>query len=282
MPASYVIKANGEKEPFSFQKIFKSAVRVGAPKQLALEIAEKIERESYPEIATSDIFKKVNKLLRERSKRSALRFNLKRGIRELGPTGFPFEKYVGEIFRSLGFKVKINHFIPGYCISNYEIDFIAEKDDLIYLGECKYRNIFSDKVDLKDALANYARFSDILNGLYFKSEKQKNTRLKTILVTNGKFTRQAINYSNCMGVDLLGWRFPKNRSLEYLVESQKLYPITILPFLKGYLKKVLVEKQLMLVKDILDIDPVKFAQKTKLQARDIFPLIKEARLLLEE
>ena len=277
-----VIKVNGDKEPFSFQKVFRSAIRAGAPRQLAGEIAFKIQKEAYPGVTTSDIFRKVKKLLKQQSRRSALRFDLKKSIRELGPTGFPFEKYVGEIFNNLGFNVKINQFISGKCVSDYEVDFIAEKENLIYIGECKYRNVFKERVDLKDALANYARFSDILSGSYFKYKKGRNIKFKTMLVSNGKFTNKAINYSRCMGVDLLGWRFPGNKGLENIVESQKLYPITILPSLRGYIKKTLVGNRLMLVRDILDVDPVKFANKMRLKTKDLISLIKEAKLLITD
>ena len=280
MAQLYVIKADGNKEPFSADKVFRSAIRAGASRQLAQELAFKLKREAYQGITTSDIFKKVKKLLKEQSRKSALRFDLKRSIRELGPTGFPFEKYACEIFKSLGFEVKINQFISGKCVPDYEIDFVAEKENLIYIGECKYRHVFKERVDLKDALANYARFSDILSGSCFKPKIRKGVEIKTIMVSNGKFTNKAIDCSYCMGMELLGWQFPQNKGLEKIVESLELYPITILPSLRGYIKKSLVDGRLMLVRDILNADPLKIARKMGLQAKDFIPLIKEAKLLL--
>jgi len=78
----------------------------------------------------------------------------------------------------------------------------------------------------------------------------------------------------------LGWRNPQNKGLEYLVEEKALYPVTILPSLKGYMKEVLVENQIMLVKDFLNIDIVGFSAKTKLQEKDLHSLMEEAKLLL--
>ncbi len=276
----YIINSRGEKEPFSFQKVYLSARRVGASKKIAEKITKTIEKESYPGIRTSEIFKKVKKLLYQEGPKAALRFNLKWGMRKLGPTGFPFEKYIGEIFKRRGFNVMINQYPPGFCIRSYEIDFIAQKGKLIYIGECKYRNLTGERIHSRDALANYARFLDILNGPYFKSKKHQNFKIKTIMVTNTKFTNRTTDYCRCMNVELLGWRTPKNNGLEYLIEKQKLYPITILPSLRGYLKDIFVSKRIMLVEDVLKIDPERFAKKIKVSPKVLGPIIKEAKILM--
>ena len=59
--------------------------------------------------------------------------------------------------------------------------------------ECKYRNLRKGKVHSRDALANYARFLDIQKGSFFKNKK-----MKSILVTNTKFTTKVIKYSKCV------------------------------------------------------------------------------------
>ncbi|MDP2930396.1 MAG: ATPase, partial [bacterium] len=111
--ASYVINSRGEKEPFSFGKVYGSARKVGASKKLAREIAEIIGREAYPGIKTFEIFRKVRKLLNREIPKAALRFNLKKAMQALGPTVFPFEKYIGDVFSRQGFKVKLNQIVPG-------------------------------------------------------------------------------------------------------------------------------------------------------------------------
>ena len=282
MTSIFVINSKGEREPFSQKKVYRSARRVGASRQSAKRIANVIEKEAYPGINTSEIFKKAKGLLHKDSPRAALRFNLKEGMRRLGPTGFPFEKYVGEIFKKIGYETKINQFLPGRCLRNYEIDFIAKKGKVIYVGECKYRNLFGERVHSSDALANHARFSDILNGSYFKSNKYKHFKIKTMMVTNTKFTGRAQNYSRCMGAELLGWNHPKKNGLESIIEKEKLYPITILPSLKKYLRDVLTKEKMMLAEDILKVDPQKFAKKFKIRLKDFKSLINEAEVLLNK
>ena len=276
-----VTNARGEKEPFSKQKVYRSARRAGASDRAARMIAETLERQAYPGIRTSKIFGGIKELLKKDSPKAALKFNIKDGMRRLGPTGFPFEKYTREILRSLGYKVKLNQFLPGRCVRNYEIDFLAQKGKVVYVGECKYRQYFGERVHSQDALANYARFLDIRNGSYFKSGKYRGSVLKTMLVTNTKFSGRAMNYCGCVGADLLGWNYPRNKGLEYVIDREKLYPVTILPSLKGYLKDIFVQEQMMLAKDLLEIDAERFAKKHRISAKDVRALINQAETLLK-
>jgi len=131
------------------------------------------------------------------------------------------------------------------------------------------------------ALANYARFLDLLQGKFFKKKEYKGLKLKSILVTNSKFTTQVIKYSRCVGVELLGWRYPAGRGLEHFVESQKLYPITILPSLKNSLVPIFAARGLMLAKDILDLEPNDFARTTQIPFNQILAVIREANLLFQ-
>ncbi|MFH1820613.1 MAG: ATPase, partial [Candidatus Nealsonbacteria bacterium] len=94
MKQIFVINARGQEEPFSAKKTFRSARRAGASSELAQSITDIIKREVYPGIKTSVIFKRIKQLLQKKSPGIALRFNIKEGMRKLGPTGFPFEKYI--------------------------------------------------------------------------------------------------------------------------------------------------------------------------------------------
>ena len=271
-----VIKYNKEEEPFSSEKIYQSVLRSGGSKGVAKKIAKEIEKSSRDGIKTADIYKKVQKLIKKEDLKSSLRFNLKKAFKNLGPSGFPFEKYIAEVHNELGYTSKTNQFVSGKCCV-YEIDFTAEKDGVLYIGECKYRNLAGAKVHTKDALANYARFLDIKS----KSAEDGPLQLKSILVTNTRLTTRANKYSQCVGVKVLGWRTPKGKGLEYLVESKGLYPITILPSLKKNIAEVFVQKKIMLAKDLLTKDIDQLSKITKLRQRDLEPLIKEAQILLD-
>lgn len=242
----FVVNMQGVREPFSSDKVYFSAQRAGASKPAAREIATVIEKEVYNGMRTEEIFRRVKELLERGDRKASMRFSLKEAMRRLGPAGYTFEKYVGEIFEDLGYNVKLNQMVMGQCVS-YEIDFLAEKDNFVYIGECKFHKLPEGKVDLQVALANCARFHDIRDRGSFGDKE-----IKSILVTNTKFTTEAVKYSECSHIDLLGWRHPAEQGLEYIVESRNLYPLTILPSCKGRLAEIFVARKKLLVKDILE------------------------------
>lgn len=273
----YVVNARGETEPFSLRKVYRSCRRIGASKKLAEEITKEIENKIYPGIDTSEIFKWVKERLSGTSFKSGMKFSLREAMRKLGPTGFDFEKYIGEVFIKNGFEVGLNQNVPGSCISSYEIDFVAKKGGLIYLGECKYHHQAGKRVDLKVGLSNYAKFLDISRDSAFPG-----FQIKTLLVTNAKFTSKLKRYSKCVGIELLGWRYPRRKGLERMIEKKNLYPITILPSFKRYLKKIFAQKRIMLALELLEDSPKKIAQKLKLPLKEINKLVEEAKILLEK
>jgi hypothetical protein len=282
MKSFNVVNARGEREIFSYKKVYNSAIRSGASRNEAEKIAQTIKKEVYPEIKTLEIYNRIKELLKNESFRYSLRFSLREGMRKLGPTGFPFEKYVGRILEELNFKVGINQHLPGRCISEYEIDFIAEKENIIYLGECKYRNIFGDRVSSVDALINYARFLDIKEGSFFKAKKYSNYKIKSMMITNTKFTHTALSYLNCKNISAFGWKYPIKKGLEHIIEENKLYPITVLPSLKGRMKDVFVSKNLMLAKDVLEVDINKLSRMFNISKNQFNSLIKESKILLDK
>jgi len=269
-----VIKLNGDKEQFSVKKIINSAKRAGATDYLAKKIARKIEKEVYQNIKTSEIFDNIRNELKKEDVYVALRFSLKEAMKKLGPAGFCFEDFVRNVLSNYQMKVDINKIINGAC-SSYELDFLAEKENLTYLGECKYRNDSKDRIDINVCLKSYAILGDIKETNRFKDKK-----LNFLIVTNSKFTTEAIKYANCKKMELLGWNYPKDEGLESLIESKKLYPITILPSFKGYLMEVFRKENLMLVEKVFNINIEKFSKRYNIPRRQIEDLKKEAGILL--
>jgi hypothetical protein len=273
----HVIKQNGERELFSSRKVYRSARRVGASKQLANKIVSEIEKGIYPNITTEKIFSKIKAILSKERPKSGIRFSLKKAMEKLGPTGFPFEKYVAEIFHRQGYNVKINQHLEGRCLK-YEVDFLAQKNDVLYIGECKYRNLKEGLVDSRDTLVNQARFLDIQMGNYLRDKKH--LQIKSILVTNSKFTHSAVRYANCVGTELLGWREPQNKGLEAIIEEKKLYPITILSSFKKDMAFCFQEKKLMLADDVLKMSSKKLSRYLNISQERAEQLRKEANILL--
>lgn len=270
-----VINLAGEREPFSFEKVRRSARRVGADKDTATKIARRIEKEVYDGIKTKEIYGKVKSYLRKEAPKAALKFSVRQAMEKLGPSGFPFEKFAGELFLNQGYTLLYNQMIPGYCCE-YEVDFIAEKDDEVILAECKYRHRRGDKVDTNVALQSYAQLLDIEKGSYKEGKKKR-----FFLITNEKFTSRAVKYASCVGMEMLGWRHPRDGGIERFLDEDELYPITILPSFKKEFVSYFVEQERMLAKDVLKMDIEKITKESSLSESDFEALVKEAKMLLE-
>jgi hypothetical protein len=271
-----VIKYSGEKEPFSIKKVYNSAMRAGASSFLAKEISREVEKEVYQNISTSEIFKKIKARLKKENLQLAMRFSLKDAMKKIGPAGFVFEDYARRVLSHYEMKVDPSMIIQGKCCQ-YEIDFLAFKEDLVYLGECKYRNNSGDRVDINVCLKSFAILDDVKNRGRFKDKK-----VNFLIVTNSRFTNEAIKYSNCKGIELLGWDYPQNKGLEDMVEAKKLYPINILPSFKGYLAEALKKDRVMLVDDIFSLNIEKFGKRVNIPKKQLELLRKEAEILMDK
>jgi hypothetical protein len=260
-----VTKASGQIEPFSIKKLRHSLSRAKAtPEELNL-IVETLLPKLYQGISTQKIYSEAFRLLTNHSKTHAARYHLKRGIMELGPSGFPFETFIGELFKHQGFSVQVGKILQGKCVS-HEIDVIAEKDNQLNLMECKYRNQPGIAVDVKTPLYINSRFEDVLANVSLKYSEKIFTGW---VVTNSRFTTDAIAYGNCKGMQLLSWDYPFNNSLKDWVDRSGLYPLTCLTSLARTEKEWLLAKGYVLVKDIYDNEQLLLqagVKKTRIKA----------------
>ena len=167
---------------------------------------------------------------------------------ELGPSGFPFEKFIGELFKQQGYIVQVGTVLQGKCVT-HEIDVIAEKENQLNLIECKYRNQPGIAVDVKTPLYIHSRFQDVLANELLEHKKKIFTGW---VITNSKFTSDSIAYGICKGMQLLSWDYPLNNSLKDWVDRTGLYPLTCLTSLTRSEKEWLLSKGYVLVKEILN------------------------------
>jgi len=205
-----------------------------------------------------------------------MRFSLKDAMKKIGPAGFVFEDYARRVLSHYEMKVDPSMIIHGRCCQ-YEIDFLAYKEDLVYLGECKYRNNSGDRVDVNVCLKSFAILDDVKNSGRFKDKK-----VNFLIVTNSRFTNEAIKYSNCKGFELLGWDYPQNEGLEDMIEAKNLYPVTILPSFKGYLAEALKKERIMLVNDIFSLNIEKFSKRVNIPKKQLESLMREAEILMDK
>ncbi len=244
-----VLKADGTLEKFQVSKLKKSLHRAGASKQEVINIIGEIENTIYDGIKTQQIYRQAFNLLRESRGTVASRYSLRRAMLNLGPTGFPFEKFLARLFEKEGYQTKVGLVISGSC-AEHEIDLIAYKETHSFIAEAKFHARPGLKSDLQVALYSYARLLD-LQGIKICNRDQVCKIKEFWLITNTKFTTAAKRYGNCVGLKMLSWNYPKKDNLQILIEKNRIYPITVLQDLSAKQVDFLFSKNIILCSDLL-------------------------------
>jgi hypothetical protein len=243
-------------------------MRIGIDEKTSTRICSNIYNK-LPNVAKSkDVFRLTLNELKRISHHYALKYNLKKAIFDLGPSGYPFEKYFAKILSEYGYKTITNEIIEGKCLS-YEIDIIAIKE-FKYIIECKFHNIDDVKSDLKQILYVYGRWIDI---------KEKFEYLKPWLVTNTKISSEAIKFAKCRNIKITAWRYPQDESLEKLIENKGLYPVTILLSANKSIIKQLINNNYILTNEIYREDIETISQNTGLDKKIIKRILEEIKFL---
>jgi hypothetical protein len=243
-----ITKASGRQEPFSEAKLRHSLARVGAPPEVVNDIAQRIHAGLTTGTSTHQIYQRAFTLLRQHYRSSAARYSLRKAIMDMGPTGHPFEKLIGELLKYLGYTVEVGVTVAGTCVM-HEVDVIGKKGDRQIMVECKFHNEPGARSDIKVALYVQARFEDIDRA--WKARDDKTVRFhEAWLVTNTKLTGEAIQYAECVGLKAIGWSYPPGHGLAELIEQAGLIPLTAITGLSQTQKQQLLKKGIILCKEV--------------------------------
>jgi hypothetical protein len=247
---SLIKKASGESQPFQSSKLEASLKRAGASDSLISNIVIEVERWLYEGVSTKKIYNKAFDLLRKKKRSLAARYSLKNALMDLGPSGFPFEHLVGQIFKQQGFDVQVGQLVQGQCVQ-HEVDVVATRGNKQYLVECKFYNSPGKHANVQVPLYIRSRVYDIESKRKALPE-YNNFSFHGWIVTNTRFTTDAIDYGKCSGLHLVSWDYPKGHSLKEMIEKEHFYPITALTELSKKEKQFLMDKGIVLCKQILN------------------------------
>lgn len=276
-------KADGAIEIFDEKKLIRALTKSGAQYLVAKEISDyvldKSKQTGHGEIVKSEyVYHLAFKQLKNISRRSALKFSLKKAMLELGPSGFPFEEFVAEIWRAKGYTAITGQMVFGTCVA-HEVDVIAWKGDELVMIEAKYHSDSGSRTDLKTVLYVKARYEDIAKQTFStssfnakdivgKSLKDMHTFERSAqhipleqinmpkkltegwLITNTHFSDTAITYATCNDLKIMSYDYPENESLQDVILAHKLYPITCLTTITAAEKKDLISKNIVLCKTL--------------------------------
>lgn len=242
-----VVKSSGEKADFSLSKLQNSLFRSGADELTVDNIINVVRDELYHGISTKEIYNRAFSLLKKRRSIYASKYKLKKAIYELGPTGFPFENFIGALLEYSGYKVEVGKILQGKCVS-HEVDILATKNNQKIVGECKFHSEKTTTCNVKVPLYINSRYQDVVA----QHKNSSNCPNEGWVITNTRFTTEAITYGKCVGLHLLSWDFPKNNGLKDRIDRLGLYPITVSTLLTKREKQFLLSREIVLCRQLLD------------------------------
>lgn len=245
-----VRKSSGTVEDFNTGKLRRSLLRAGATEEAADLLIQEVRDELESETSTRKIYRLAHARLRKRSRTCSLRYTLKRALFRLGPTGYPFEQYIGDILENYGYKTSVGVTLEGRCAS-HEVDVLAVSGSEVSVMECKYHNRKGTTTDVKVALYVHSRVRDLEPTL---RKQHQGKKYSGWVVTNTRCTADALDYARCTGLNILSWRYPEGRGLETMIEEKKLYPVTMVYGIQAGLVEKLIKERILLLKDLLSLD----------------------------
>jgi hypothetical protein len=255
MQTKYVKKAAGDLEPFSEKKLRRFLARIEVPESHLDQIIGYVQSQSGDEIYSREIADLVTEQLQmlDHGEVYAARYNLKRDIRKMGPAGHIFEKYIGRLFETQGFDVKVGVIVHGECVE-HEIDVYASKSDELHIVEAKFHNREGTRSDVTVALYVYARFLDVSEKVALPGHQEH-----VWIATNTKLSTMAFRYAACKGINILSVEQPHNNSIMDRVMREGLFPITSIGILHNFLD-TLFRADVIVISDILKLNAAKASQ----------------------
>ncbi|MFW0862205.1 MAG: restriction endonuclease [Candidatus Komeilibacteria bacterium] len=273
MKQVYILKADGSTRQFSFKKLVKSVNRSGASREQANAIAKAVLDKLPPKVTTNQIYDLIYKELRgAKMHPTAQLYSLRKSLSDLKPE--EWEKYTAKLFSYYGYKTEWNKIIPGAAVE-HQVDVIATKGNKQWLIECKHHYDYHNDTGLGEVLRVQARLEDIQDG--FKKKTTKYNFTGAWLVVNTKFSDHAKRYAAAKKMNLSGWKYPDQYSLERLIQDQSVFPVTILNVDKKT-KNFLLHNGIFTIQDILEMPP---KLSRILDNKKLDRLVKQVNQLLE-
>ena len=241
-------KADGTVEYFKVEKLRRSLRRSGARPEEVNRVISTLMPTLHDGITTQEIYRNAFTLLHNSDSPVAARYSLRRALFNLGPTGFPFEKFLARLFTLDGYTTETGSMVAGSC-AEHEIDLAAYKADHSFVAEAKFHARPGVKSDLQVAMYSYARLLD-LQGKKICYEDICGIK-EFWLITNTKFTSTALKYGECVGLKLLSWDYPRRDNLHDRIQRAGVYPITVLQGLSAKQARILIDRDIVICSDLV-------------------------------
>jgi len=269
----FVTKADGSKQLFDREKVVRTCLRIGANRQIAFEIAEKMEKRLYDGISTDKILQMIFRLLRKHKPTIRHFLDLRKGL-SLMSSKPEFEKFVQILLAQHGFEVGPNQIVRGKCVG-HEVDGIATKDGVTYFVESKHHSNYHTPTGLDESRIARAVLEDVTEGFVLGKSDLKIDR--AMIVTNTRYTEHARRYGKCRNILQIGWSSPINLGLQNMIEEKRVYPLSCLRGLKSETRMQLVNSGIVLMKQLVEEEPSKLARETGIPREILKKIIEKTK-----
>ena len=245
-----VTKHSGDLVPFDKASLYRSLSKSGASAHEVEAVYAKLEPQLFDKITTRKLYELAFKELKAVRSSYAARYSLKKALRDLGPEGFYFEKWVARVFEYLGFHTQTGLTLQGHAVT-HEIDVLASNAENLHIAECKFRNDIDAKISVTTPMYYLSRIKD-LKDLPFEVQGKECFIKHGWLITNAYLTKDSKAFASYYGIKVVSWDYPENNNIKSITDQYGLYPVTALTYISDDDKKALLKKGILLV---LDINP---------------------------
>ena len=272
----HVTKADGSKQPFDKQKIFRTCTRMRATPEAARAVADKIESKIYEGITTKIILQMIFRYMKEYRPAVKHQIDLRQAIAFMRPQP-DFEKYVALLLTQQGYSVDSNKIVKGKCVE-HEIDAIARKGSEVVYVEVKHHFQHHTFTGIGVFLEAWASYVDLLEG--YEEAKNPYRFNKVMVICNTKISEHAQQYAACKGILYTGWNYPARSSMEEMVRVKSLYPTTMMKNLDKTTVARLGDAGIITLKQLADSNVAELAAKANIDKQKLGFFVVKAKEIL--
>ena len=102
----------------------------------------------------------------------------------------------------------------------HELDVVASADTEHMMMECKFHSMQGKMSDVKVPLYIHSRFNDV-KSQWLLNKQLKDKQLKVWVVTNTRFSPDALRYATCAGLNVLSWDYTLNKSIKVMIDRYR-------------------------------------------------------------
>jgi len=274
--AVFVIKADGRKQLFDKEKIIQTCLRIGASREIAEHITNKIEAKVYNGMETRKILKMIFRLLGVYRPSIKHIVDLRKALSLMRPKP-DFERFIQILLSEHGYEVTPNQIIRGKCVE-HEVDAVVRKNGKAYMVEVKHHYNYHTPTGLDVSRIARAVFEDITEGFALGLHNLKID--EAMIICNTKLSNHAKRYTECRGIHHIGWGSPINSDLRIMIQKKKVYPVTYIKGLNKELREKLSNAGIILLKHLVTEKLENIKRKTGIPKKNIESLAKKAQMLL--